>query len=134
NNACNNAWTAGCCLNNGDCSDANVCTTDTCNVSSNQCQFTNNAASCNDLSACTSSDVCANGSCSGTTITSLCNDSVPCTTDVCSDAAQNALIFDGVDDYVCMGAARGLNVSPSFTIETWFQWDGNGVATDTGRG
>jgi len=33
-----------------------------------------------------------------------------------------------------MGAAPGLNASPNFTVETWFNWTGGGAAVNTGTG
>ena len=50
-----------------------------------------------------------------------------------SQAAATALHFDGVNDYVTFGNsgnATELGLS-TFTIETWFMRDGNGVATTT---
>jgi hypothetical protein len=47
--------------------------------------------------------------------------------------AQTGLTFNGTNSYVAMGAAPGLN-STSFTVETWFKKEGNGVSTSTGTG
>ncbi|NUN15086.1 MAG: hypothetical protein HUU55_15760, partial [Myxococcales bacterium] len=66
------------------CNDNNQCTTDTCTAAAG-CVFTNNTNTCNDNNACTSGDKCANGLCSGTTIT--CNDSNICTNDTCTPSA-----------------------------------------------
>ena len=52
------------CTSAAQCNDNNVCTTDTCVASA--CQYANNTASCNDVLACTSSDVCGGGTCHGT--------------------------------------------------------------------
>lgn len=65
-----------------------------------------------------------------------CNDSNPCTTDSCSTTNDAALQFDGVDDYVTMGAAAGTSElgAAAFTVETWFFWSGGGVGASTGSG
>jgi hypothetical protein len=47
--------------------------------------------------------------------------------------ANNALRFDGTNDYVTFGTAAGLS-SATFTLETWFRRDGAGVGTSTGTG
>ncbi|HZO85622.1 MAG TPA: LamG domain-containing protein, partial [Verrucomicrobiae bacterium] len=50
-----------------------------------------------------------------------------------SEAANNALLFDGVNDYVTFGSASRLGAS-NFTIEVWFRRTGAGVSTSTGIG
>jgi acid phosphatase type 7 len=50
-----------------------------------------------------------------------------------ADAANNALRFDGANDYVTFGAAPGLNAA-TFTIETWFMRTGAGLTASTGSG
>ena len=47
--------------------------------------------------------------------------------------AQNAIDFDGTNDYVTFGAAPSLGL-PTFTLECWFKREGTGVATTTGTG
>jgi len=53
-------------------------------------------------------------------------------------APSSGLFFDGVDDYVTMGAATALNVdvppATGFTVECWFRQEGAGVTTSTGSG
>src|SRR5438093_6530821 len=46
---------------------------------------------------------------------------------------NNALQFNGSSQYVTFGAAPTLG-APNFTLETWFNWTGGGVATSTGSG
>ena len=46
---------------------------------------------------------------------------------------SNGLDFDGVDDHVTFGVAPQLG-SATFTLETWFKRQGEGVAADTGAG
>lgn len=53
--------------------------------------------------------------------------------------ANTALEFDGVNDYVTMGAAPELNVGGpppvnGFTLECWFRKDGTGKTTGSGSG
>ena len=48
-------------------------------------------------------------------------------------ATSTALLFDGTNDYVTMGAAPGLGAA-TFTLEAWIRRDGAGVATSTGNG
>src|SRR5687767_5723323 len=50
-----------------------------------------------------------------------------------SEAANNALSFDGVNDYVTFGSASRLGAS-NFTIEVWFRRTGLGVSANTGIG
>jgi hypothetical protein len=50
-----------------------------------------------------------------------------------SDAANNALSFDGANDYVTFGTASRLSAS-NFTIEVWFRRTGAGVSASTGIG
>ncbi len=47
--------------------------------------------------------------------------------------AQTGLTFNGVNSYLAIGAAPGLN-STSFTVEAWFKKEGAGVSTSTGTG
>jgi hypothetical protein len=67
------------------CNDGNVCTDDACNPASG-CFNTNNSAACNDGNACTTVDVCAGGTCVGSTPPN-CNDGNVCTDDACNPAA-----------------------------------------------
>ena len=48
-------------------------------------------------------------------------------------AGNNALQFDGTNDYVTFGAAPSLGVT-TFTLETWFKRTGAGVGVTTGSG
>jgi hypothetical protein len=53
--------------------------------------------------------------------------------DVPAGAPTAALSFDGVDDYVSMGNAKGLGLG-QFTVEAWIRRDGPGLAMSTGVG
>ena len=46
---------------------------------------------------------------------------------------RGAVLFDGVDDHITMGAASGLGLA-TFTLEAWVRRDGPGLSTDTGVG
>jgi len=73
---------ADCCASDDDCDeDANPCTTKRCDLSNGVCGFVNNTATCDDADACTTNDVCTDGTCEGETRN--CSDDDPCTQDVC---------------------------------------------------
>lgn len=97
------------------CTDDNACTNDACNASG-VCVSTNNSDSCDDGLFCTTTDACSGGTCLGTgdacpgdqclegidacgdcTQPSDCNDSDPCTDEVCngSGACSNPNMADG---------------------------------------
>ncbi len=48
-------------------------------------------------------------------------------------AQQNAIDFDGANDYVTFGSAPGLGAA-TFTLECWFKREGAGTTTSTGTG
>ena len=75
--------TAGVCTGSTppNCNDNNGCTDDSCDPSSG-CVHTNNTASCDDGSACTTNDTCSNGICMGGPPPN-CDDSNGCTDDSC---------------------------------------------------
>src|SRR5262245_29431431 len=52
---------------------------------------------------------------------------------IAPSGAFGALSFNGTNQFVTFGRARNLG-SPTFTIETWFNWTGGGVAANTGNG
>ncbi|HUU03248.1 MAG TPA: S8 family serine peptidase [Myxococcota bacterium] len=81
----NDSCSGGLCAGSAkDCSDANVCTDDSCNPSNGNCTHSNNNAACDDGDLCTTDDSCSAGSCSGTAID--CDDSNACTDDSCDIA------------------------------------------------
>lgn len=57
---------------------------------------------------------------------------------VLTDATRTGLLFDGVNDYVTMGAAPELNAggppSNGFTLECWFRKEGTGITSSSGNG
>ncbi len=63
------------------CNDENPCTDDSC-LEGVGCQFVNNTVKCDDDNACTTLDLCSDGTCVGSTPPD-CNDSNPCTDDSC---------------------------------------------------
>ncbi|MBI5609035.1 MAG: hypothetical protein HY902_09155 [Deltaproteobacteria bacterium] len=88
----NNACTTGDLCNGGtcvggaapNCDDNNPCTTDSCDTATG-CKKVNNTATCNDGSACTTSDTCNAGACVGTAVN--CDDKNVCTIDSCDKTA-----------------------------------------------
>ena len=66
------------------CDDNNTCTADSCNKQTGDCLHVpdKNGQNCNDGDACTTLDVCANGSCQGGAVMN-CADNDPCTADAC---------------------------------------------------
>ncbi|MFT7623278.1 MAG: hypothetical protein ACI9WU_002461 [Myxococcota bacterium] len=80
----------------GECSDDNPCTDDSCDPAVG-CIFTDNTEPCDDWDACTADDTCAAGSCVGGEAP-VCDDSDPCTPDFCESAtgcvAGEALVCD----------------------------------------
>lgn len=74
------------------CDDANPCTNDTCDAGSPQipgkgCLHADNIDACDDGDVCTTTDVCAAGTCSGVKID--CSDGNQCTVDVCDSKGAN---------------------------------------------
>lgn len=148
-NLCTHTGVPGCCNVDGDCDDGNLCTTDTC--VSNACSNApvpnccNTVADCNDANACTT-DTCISNQCGHSyaptpgccSLASHCNDGNVCTNDACGVTAVpsnvSSLAFDGVNDYVTMGAATGTSAlgATTFTLEAWIYMTGSGVATATG--
>lgn len=86
----------------GSCNDNNVCTTDVCDLSTHQCQFT--MMSCEDGNACMSESCDPVVGCLWEPV--VCDDGIPCTLDSCDP--QSGCVFvpnhtncvDG-DDLVC---------------------------------
>jgi len=71
--------------NDGLCNDGNLCTADSCNPASG-CEYLGaprNGTSCDDGNACSTSDVCTDGACTGGAPV-ICNDSNICTSDSCN--------------------------------------------------
>ena len=73
------------------CDDKNPCTTDACKSQADgtyKCHYSAADAACDDGDACTDKDACKAGSCApGAKL--VCNDSNPCTDDVCSATAAD---------------------------------------------
>jgi hypothetical protein len=68
-----------------DCDDQNVCTDDSCNAVSGQCDHAPNTRQCDDGNACTMVDQCSGGACLGSVAPS-CDDQNACTADSCDQA------------------------------------------------
>ncbi len=75
------------------CDDGNPCTKDACTSDQGKggCTFTPTTASCDDGDACTVGDGCVDGVCKSGTLRS-CNDSNPCTTDVCKPSVSGGCV------------------------------------------
>ncbi|MBI5505018.1 MAG: hypothetical protein HY899_09445 [Deltaproteobacteria bacterium] len=89
-----------------DCSDANLCTTDSCDEIADTCTSQNNTLPCDDGLFCTDGDVCSAGACAGQP--RGCDDTNQCTDDSCNESADscdhaaNAAACDDAD--FCNGA------------------------------
>ena len=81
----NDTCLAGVCTggNDKDCSDGNPCTNDSCDPATGDCAWAANTFACEDGSACTINDTCADGFCFGED--QDCSDGDPCTEDLCDD-------------------------------------------------
>ncbi len=66
------------------CDDGKPCTSDVCLPATGLCDHTPVNGLCNDQSACTTGDLCANGECVG--VPKDCTDGKPCTSDLCDKA------------------------------------------------
>ncbi|MSP92188.1 MAG: hypothetical protein EXR79_10370 [Myxococcales bacterium] len=102
-NACtqSDACAAGTCAGLGlPCADASPCTADSCDATSGSCVHLPSAATCDDASACTVGDACADGKCAAGKALA-CDDGNPCTLDTCGPvvgceaAAHDAACDDG---------------------------------------
>jgi hypothetical protein len=69
------------CVSGLDCEDSNRCTDQVC--VDGHCQLSFNTVWCDDGDACTTGDVCAQGTCAG--VARDCDDANACTTDSCKD-------------------------------------------------
>jgi len=125
------------------CSDDDVCTSDYCDPAIG-CVFETNTAPCNDGSACTSGDTCAEGLCVGEVV--VCNDNNLCTDDSCAPDSgclfvANALPCDDgnactTDDQcgggLCLpGAALDCNDDDVCTTDSCTPLDGCVFSTNT---
>jgi hypothetical protein len=61
------------------------------------------------------------------------DDATPACPNGMTDPNASALVFDGIDDYVTMGAAPSLGLD-QLTIEAWVRRDGRGKTFSTGAG
>jgi len=69
------------------CEDGNVCTTDSCDPADGECKAVFNSNPCNDGQACTLSDTCVGGVCTGSP--KPCGDNNVCTDDGCDPTTGN---------------------------------------------
>ena len=81
------------------CDDSNPCTSDSCDLSTLACIFTNNTVPCSDQNPCTAGDTCSAGVCQPGTLLN-CDDGIACTADSCTGSGcshqpANAACDDG---------------------------------------
>ena len=96
------------------CDDGDPCTNDLCQPDDGSCSFVENAAPCDDGSACTAADTCRFGECVGIPVS--CDDGNPCTDDLCDpglgclhnyntagcDDGQPCTVLDHCDNGLCL--------------------------------
>ncbi len=88
------------------CNDDNVCTDDSCDVTTG-CKTVNQTAACNDGNACTEGDACLDGTCRAGKTATDCDDKNACTTDSCvpkTGCAHEAVLGDCEDGDACTQA------------------------------
>ncbi|MFC1611019.1 proprotein convertase P-domain-containing protein [Myxococcota bacterium] len=85
-----------------DCDDDDSCTTDTCNETSNQCDYAyrGDGAACDDGAFCTVGDTCLGNACQGGAA-SPCADGNPCTVDDCDEDLDQCLNTAETDGVAC---------------------------------
>lgn len=76
------------------CDDSNPCTDEVCDAATGECAFVDNAAPCDDGSACTVEDTCTEGACVSGAPT-VCDDEDACTEDSCVPA--DGCVFETID-------------------------------------
>ena len=95
------------------CSDANPCTTDTCDPGTGTCGYADNTAGCSDADACAIGDVCGGGSCQpGAPL--VCDDAKECTDDSCNPSHRLRL-HQRRREHVLR---RGASAPPAITAPT----------------
>lgn len=87
------------------CDDSNICTADSCDVKTGDCNHAGQAGPCDDGKICTKNDTCVDGVCAGAL--DLCNDGTACTDDSCDvekgcQHPNNTALCD--DDNACTNA------------------------------
>ena len=83
------------------CDDGNPCTTDSCNPQAGGCLALAIGGACNDGDGCTDNDKCSDGKCGGTP--KNCDDSNPCTVDICVPLAGQCSSTNAQDGADCGG-------------------------------
>ncbi len=101
----------GNCATDKDCNDSNPCTADACDANAGKCGYKVLTGACDDGSACTEKDACADGKCVGAK--KNCDDSNKCTDDSCDavagcvQVANNGACDDGDACTASDGCAGG---------------------------
>ncbi len=84
------------------CEDGNECTDDTCDPTTGECEFPNNADACDDGDLCTENDACADGACAGSEID--CPEGESCVDGECVETPACVVDDDCDDEVWCNGA------------------------------
>lgn len=105
---------SGCSCDQKTCNDTSICTTDSCNATTAQCVFMNNANSCSDGNPCTVGDTCSGGSCvPGGPPTRVCGDGCVETGENCGEPGLPACQAGQVcrlSDCTCQASSPTLNL------------------------
>jgi uncharacterized repeat protein (TIGR01451 family) len=99
------------------CDDGEPCTADTCDAVLG-CLHANTTAPCNDLNACTQTDLCTGGQCVGSNALS-CQDTDVCTADVC-DRALGCIAPTANFDTTGFSAGRVDGRDLAVLAQSWF--------------
>ena len=78
------------------CDDDEICTQDSCNITTGFCMNIPIIVPCDDLDLCTVNDHCENGTCVGTPF--ICDDNNNCTSDACIEMNGVAMCFTKPDN------------------------------------
>ena len=114
------------------CDDLDPCTDDLCDLPSDSCIHTKNAAACDDGDACTTEDTCVQGTCTGATAPE-CDDKNDCTVDYCnpkSGCVSQDKLFVAVQTPPYGSAEVAYAVTPAglgFAMAGWTAAKGAGL-------
>jgi hypothetical protein len=112
-----------------DCGDAEVCTDDVCNETTDACENPNNTVACDDGLFCTVLEFCSGGEC-GAGVANSCEDENVCTDDSCDETANSCVnIANSVtecddgdpcteDDICAVGVCSGTEIPDCMVTTT----------------
>ncbi len=81
------------------CNDDNICTDDSCNDTTDKCDYVANSAPCDDSLYCNEGEACSGGTCTGGS-PRVCDDSDECTNNTCNETTDQC---DGAPHSICAG-------------------------------